>query len=316
MRWCLALATLMTITPWPGAAIHAQELWPWEKEEPRPKRIDVSLGPGLQLSTNWSDLVVLGTLGGLVENVLVRNVAFAPGHSMGLTVTYWEGRFGFRVNAAVARSCLAVGGGCGSFVIPNDDTTNDDERIVVRRIDANAYSLDVGGAIAFVAPGADVPFRPFFFFGAGGLSYDLDDAVRFLLPSFIELGGIPGRIGLDRDGRVKVITDGSPFLVSVDQPGFELLFAGILGLGVDLRVPLGQAALGVRFEMADHVTRSPLEVRLAGFVDDFRFSRTDIEDVRFDFGLVHNLQLSVGLVLNAPLHHATPPTRSSGAARH
>jgi hypothetical protein len=316
MRWCLTLATLVTITPFASAVTHAQQSWAFEKEEPRPKRIDISVSTGLQLSTDWSDLVVLGTLGGLVEHVLTRNLAFAPGNSYGLTVTYWEGRYGFRVNAGMARSCLAVGGGCRSFTIPNGDATNGDERIVVGNIDANAYSLDIGGAIAFVAPGKDVPFRPFFFFGAGGLSYDMDEAVRFLLPSFIELGGTSGRIGQDRDGRVKVITDGSPFLVSVGQPGFELLFAGILGLGVDFRVPLGQASLGLRFEVSDHITRSPLEVRLAGFVDDFHFSRTEIEDVRFDFGLVHNMQLSVGLVLNAPLRHTAPPTRSSSAARH
>jgi hypothetical protein len=311
MRWCLTLATLAALTLSSSAAIHAQETWPFEKNEPRPKRIDVSIGTGFQMSTDWSDLVVLGTLGGLVEQVLVRNLAFAPGNSFGLTVTYWEGRYGFRVNAGMSRSCLAVAGACGSFVMPDDRTPNINDRITVPNIDANAYSLDIGGAIAFVAPGSDVPFRPFVFFGAGGLSYDLDDAVRFLLPSFIELGGTPGRIGRDGDGRLVVIADGSPFLVSVGQPGFELMFEANFGLGMDARVPLGAASLGLRLEVGDYITRSPLEVRLAGLVDDFHFARRDVEDVRFDFGYVHNLRLSLGLVLNAPWHHGGEPTSAA-----
>jgi hypothetical protein len=298
MRSCFFLAILVAIS---GAVLNAQQPWALEKEEPRPKRLDFSVSTGVQLSTDWSDLVVLGTLGGLVERVLVRDLAFDPGTSIGLAVTYWEGRYGFRVGAGVARSCLAVGAGCGSFVIPHDDAANDDDTIVVRDINADAYTLDIGGAIAFVGPGNDVNFRPYIFFGAGGLAYNLDEAARFLLPSFIEVGGKPGRIGLDPDDKLIVIADGSPFLVSVDEPGFELLFAGVLGLGTDIRVPLGEASLGLRFEIADHISRSPLQVRLAGLVHDFHFSRRDIEDVEFDFGLVHNLRLSAGLVLNGPL---------------
>src|SRR5690606_40088356 len=102
--------------------------------------------------------------------------------------------------------------------------------------------------------------------------------------------------------------DGAPFLVSVDEPGFGVMFTGVLGLGADVRIPVGDGSLGLRFELADHVTRSPLDVRLAGLVDDFHFSRRDVEDVRFDFGTVHNLRLNVGIDMVVPvgLRRTTP----------
>jgi hypothetical protein len=303
MRLRVTLAILVTIISSSASGLNAQQSWAFEKEEPRPKRIDISFSTGVQLSTDWSDLVVLGTLGGLVDRVLMPDLAFDAGRSFGLAVTYWEGRYGLRVNAGLAHSCLAVGASCGSFVMTRGDVANNDT-IVVRPIDADAYTLDISGIISFVGPGNRAPFRPYIFFGAGGLAYKLDQAARLLLPSFVELGGRPGRIGLDTDDRLTVIADASPFLVSVDEPGSEVLFAGVFGLGTDFRVPVGEAFLGLRFEVADYISRSPLQVRLAGLVDDFRFTSSELEEVRFDFGLVHTPRISVGLVLNAPLVHS------------
>jgi hypothetical protein len=288
--------------------LHGQEQDPpesgWEDDEERPRRLDISLAAGRLLSSDWSDLVVLGTLGGLVERVLVRDLAFAPGAAVDVAITYWEGRYGFRVHAGMARSCVAIGGNCDA--VPVFLGGADGATLIPGDIDAAAWLLDIGGAVSLVRPGYDRDFRPFVFFGLGGVAYDLDGAVRLLLPTFIELGGEPGRIALDPDGNVIVVAGGSPFLVSVAEPGFEVMFAGVLGIGADVRIPVGDGTVGLRFELADHVTRSPLDVRLAGFVDDFHLSRRDVEDVRFDFGAVHNLRLNVGLVVDAPLGGGRP----------
>jgi hypothetical protein len=299
----LVLAMLGTAGP-----LRGQEEGPpepgWEDDEERPRRLDISLAAGRLLSSDWSDLVVLGTLGGLVERVLVRDLAFAPGSAVDVAVTYWEGRYGFRVHAGMARSCVAIGGNCEP--IPVFLGRPDDPALVPGDIDAAAWLLDIGGAVSLLRPGRDRDFRPFIFFGLGGVAYDLDGGVRFLLPTFIELGGAPGRVALDPDGNLIVVATGSPFLFSVDEPGFEVMFAGVLGIGADVRVPVGDGTVGLRFELADHVTRSPLNVRLAGFVDDFHLSRRDVEDVRFDFGAVHNLRLNIGLVVDAPLGGGRP----------
>jgi hypothetical protein len=255
MTRCLTPAILLAALLSSVDVLHGQSFpGDFDNDKPRPRRLDASLSLGQLVSTDWSNLVVLGTLGGLIEHVLSRDLAFEPGTSLDLALTYWEGRSGLRVRAGWAHSCLAIGGTCGPVII-----TGDNETLTLREVNVDAYTLDIGGAISLVSPEPKHPLRPFVFFGAGALAYNLDEGVRFLLPSFIELGGAPGRIGLNPDGKVILIADASPFLVSVDQPGFELLFAGVLGLGSDLRIPLGDGSLGLRFEVADHISRSPLK---------------------------------------------------------
>lgn len=283
--------------------VAAQDDWFDDDDEERPRSLDISLGLGRLRSSDWSDLVVLGTLGGLVERVLARNLAVSPGTSVDLAVTYWEGRYGFRVHAGLTRSCVAIANRCGPHALLVADGDVDDELLALLRneVDVTTWLVDIGGAVSLVGPRTDRDFRPYVFFGLGSVAYDLNGPVGLLLPTFVEFGGTPGRLALDSDGKVIIVTDGSPFLVSVDEPGFEVLFAVAFGVGADVRVPLGEGSFGLRFEVADHISRSPLDVRLAGFVDDFHFSRRDLDDVRFDFGTVHNLRFSVGIVVGAPL---------------
>ena len=295
----LAASLLATSRP-----LAAQDDWfSDDDDEERPRSLDISLGLGRLRSSDWSDLVVLGTLGGLVERVLARNLAVAPGASVDLAVTYWEGRYGFRVHAGLTRSCIAIASRCGPrALLVADDAADDDLRALLRsEVDVTTWLVDIGGAVSLVGPRTDREFRPYVFFGLGGVAYDLDGPVGLFLPTFVQFGGTPGRLALDPDGKVVIVTNGSPFLVSVDEPGFEVLFAATFGIGADVRVPLGEGSFGLRFELADHINRSPLDVRLAGFVDDFHFSRRDLDDVRFDFGTVHNLRFSVGIVAGAPL---------------
>lgn len=301
-RFLIPLALAASVLS--AGGVRAAQDWPDEYEEDeRPRRLDISLGLGRLRSSDWSDLVVLGTLGGLVERVLVRDIAVDPGTSVDLAVTYWEGRYGFRVHAGFARSCLAIATTCGprSLFVDDDDLDDDVIALLRREVDVTSWLLDIGGAVSLVRPHADREFRPYVFFGIGSVAYDLDGPVGLFLPTFLELAGARGRLGLDLDDNVIIVTDGSPFLVSVDEPGFEVLLAGAFGIGADVRVPIGEGSIGLRFELADHISRSPLDVRLAGLVDDFHFSRRDLDDVRFDFGTVHNLRFSIGLVVDAPL---------------
>ena len=81
-------------------------------------------------------------------------------------------------------------------------------------------------------------------------------------------------------------------LISVDELGLETTLAVNLGVGTDFRIPLGPASLGLRLELSDHVHESPIRLRVSN-VDDSRRSDTSI----VDFGLVHNLRASAGIVL-------------------
>lgn len=274
-----------------------------DAQDREPRRLDVSLAGGALWSTDWSDLVVLGSAGGLVERVLARDLRVSPGTSGDLTVTYWEGRYGFRVHGGFSGSCLAVGPGCrptAAFVdqwrrlgLPLDD------------IDVNTWSFDIGGAVMLVEPKAGQRVRPYVLGSVGVVIYDVDSSIRNLLPTFVSLGGRPGRVHLDPETNVIIIVDDAdPFLVSVDEPGLETQFAGVLGFGTDFRIPLREGALGLRLEIADHITRSPLNVKFLTPVDDHdhRYDLDDdgVADAEIDFGLVHNLRFSAGLVFEFP----------------
>lgn len=301
-RFLIPLALAAFILGAGGAHAAQEDDW-FDDDEERPRSLDISLGLGRLRSSDWSDLVVLGTLGGLVERVLARNLAVSPGTSVNLAVTYWEGRYGFRVHAGLTRSCIAIANQCGprALLVADDDVDDELRALLRREVDVTTWLVDIGGAVSLVGPRTDREFRPYVFFGLGSVAYDLDGPVGLLLPAFVEFGGTPGRLALDPDGKVIIVADGSPFLVSVDEPGFEVLFAAAFGIGADVRVPLGEGSFGLRFELADHISRSPLDVRLAGFVDHFHFSRRDLDDVRFDFGTVHNLRFIVGIIVGAPL---------------
>lgn len=271
-------------------------------QELEPRRWDLSLSGGASWSTNWSNLVVLGTTGGLVERVLVRGLRVAPGPMADLSVTYWEERYGFRVHGGWLSSCVAIGPSCVATALsamereqlrlPNDD------------IDLNTWYVDVGGAVNLVKPKPRQVARPYLFFGAGAVVYSLGQGIRNLLPTFVVLGGTPGLVKFDSTANKVVIVD-EPFLVEVPEPGLETQFAGTFGIGTDLRIPVGKGGFGLRLEAADHLTKSPLQVRFAAVPEEEEYflSRRGkgANEVDFDFGLVHNLRFTAGLVFEFPL---------------
>lgn len=245
---------------------------------PGPRRIDVSGSGGMLLSSDWSDLVLLGSVssvtGGL-QQVLARDLVVDPGPVFDGVVTYWEGRYGFRVHGGFARSCLASARSCAAATFAGTSGT----------IDVDAWIYDVGGAIGMLEYRRGRVAWPYVFFGVGGITYDLEQGVGPPL-TFIERR--PAATG----DTLVVIDDPDPLLIAVETLGVETRFALNFGVGSDFRVPVAGGSIGVRLELSDHVHRSPVDIEIAN-LDSFR----PASDVRVDFGFVHNLRAAAGLVV-------------------
>jgi hypothetical protein len=268
---CFAALVLLV----PSAAATQDWSMPWSDPRDRPPRVDLSASAGLLLPTDWSDLVLLGSVSsasGVLEQVLVRDLRAEPGEVFGAAVTYWRGRYGFRVHGARSESALAIGA---------DD---------VGSIGLDTWFYDVRGAIGMTEydPGRWV--WPYGFFGLGAITYDLDRTVSPPLLTFIE------RSPPARDSRSDLIIadrDGRQFLLAVDELGLETVFAFNFGVGTDFRIPLGAGGLGVRLELSDHISASPLGLRIH---DLSRFG-VPASDSSVHFARVHHLRASAGLVV-------------------
>jgi hypothetical protein len=252
-----------------------------ERIAPGPKRVDITGSGGFLLPTDWSDLVLLGSVSpvtGALEQVLVRDLVVDPGPVYDGTVTYWEGRYGFRVHGGFARSCLAAGRTCGVLTSLGEP---------VSKVNVDTYMYDVGGAIGLIDYRPDRIAWPYFFFGAGAVTYNLDQSVGPPL-TFIERRG-------SRGGSDVVISREDPdtLLISVDELGIETKFALTFGIGTDFRIPAGPASVGIRLEVSDNLHGSPMDLNVANLDVPGVAGR----DARLGFGMVHNLRAAVGLVL-------------------
>jgi hypothetical protein len=249
---------------------------------PGPKRVDISVAGGLRMSTDWSDLVLLGAVSpasGALEQVLTRELVVRPGPVFDAVATYWEGRYGFRTHVGFAESCLTNGTSCADAA----------GRAAVRgAVDLNVWTYDIGGSIGLVEYRSGTWVWPYVLLGVGGVTYDLERTVG---PPLTFIDESPPRTS---DGRVVVSgDDADPVLISIDELNLETKFALNVGVGTDLRVPLGPASVGVRLEVSDHIHRSPLDVIVVP-VDG---SRRGGGGVQFDSGYVHNFRVAGGLVL-------------------
>jgi hypothetical protein len=263
---CSALLTIVIL----GSPLSAAAQTDLFAIPPGPKRVDLSGSGGFLLSTDWSDLVLLGsvsTVSGTLEQVLVRDLQVEPGPVFDGVVTYWEGRYGFRAHGGYASSCLAPGGNCGSGAI-----------------DVKAYMYDIGGSIGLMDYRRGALAWPYAFVTLGAITYDLERTIGPPL-SFIEHR--PPGTNADR---VFVFDDPDQLLIAIDELGVETRFALNLGVGADLRIPLGPASVGLRLEVSDSIHRSPVDLRVA---DVERAGTTQF----IDFGYVHNMRAAAGLVI-------------------
>ena len=245
---------------------------------PGPRRVDASGSGGLLLRSEWSDLVLLGSIssvGGALEQVLARDLVVDPGPVFDGVVTYWEGRYGFRVHGGFARSCLAVARSCTATTFAGRSGT----------IDVDTWIYDVGGAIGLMEYHRNAIAWPYLFIGVGGVTYNLERSVGPPL-TFIER-----RPPLSNGTIVVAYTEPDTLLIAADELGIESRFALNLGVGGDFRVPVGGGSVGVRLEVSDHIHRSPVDIQI-DHVEGFRPAST-----RVDFGYVHNLRAAAGLVV-------------------
>jgi hypothetical protein len=282
---CLRLlAGLALLFP---SSLSAQD-WPqpWADPHDRPARVDVSASVGMLMSTDWSDLVLLGTISsasGILEQVLVRDIQVDPDQEFDIGVTYWRGRYGFRVQGGYSSSSVAIGGPIAESFEPvlTDQLVS---------IDVDTYLYDIRGAIGFTDYSPDQWVWPYGFFGFGGITYDLARRIPPPLFAFIE------RSRTRPDGTRDIVVvddDGSEFLLALDTLGLETVFAFNFGVGTDFRIPLGGGGLGVRLELSDHIAASPVGMSISGLRRSGRLA----DDSGAAFGPVHHLRAAVGLVV-------------------
>jgi hypothetical protein len=296
----------IALAPFLPTASTARQLPPWTGVEPVPRAFDISLTYGTAFSSDWSDLVLLGSVSAGTagfEQIVLRDVSVEPGWGFGVSLTYWEGRGAVRLAGSYASSCLAVGAACvgapGEGVFPSP----------TRRSDVQTWTLDLGGILNLREGGRPRDrFKPYLYFGLGGVAYDPDPQLARLITGFLDFE----RTVDAGDGRFIVIVDGATqFLLAVDEVGFTTKFGGALALGADLQLPLDPSnTLGLRFEVSDHITGSPLGVRLVQLGSDFPYRWDEaLEEASLDFGPVHNLRLSVGLTVGIGLRDGIPTDR-------
>jgi hypothetical protein len=264
-------------------SVVAAQTWdePWSDPRDRPPRIDLSVSAGMLAPSDWSDLVLLGTLSpvsGLLEQVLVRDVRVEPDAVYSGALTYWRDRYGFRVHGALSRSSLTVGA--------SPESTG---RLL--SADVNTWFYDVRGAVGLVRYSPTRKVWPYVFAGLGGITYDLDRTVSPPLLTFIErpIGRPAG------PGQIVVVDDdgGGEFLLAIDELGLESVLALNFGAGADLRLPFSGGGIGLRLEVSDHIAESPLGVRIRELNPAGGLTRDDL--VRF--GTVHHLRATAGFVI-------------------
>jgi hypothetical protein len=273
--------------------VSAQQRDLWDDYD-GPRRIEIALSGGLFLSSAWSDRVFLesfSALGITNRQVLLRGFSMAPDFGGAAAFTYWKGRYGFRVQAGFAHSCATTGSDCDDRRIPPFDES-------IAEVEMNQYTYGVQGIIGLTEYTPDQQFRPYVLLGAGGVTFDLDEPLSALLPGTITT---TGPVRLDDDGVIVIVDDPTTLLISTSEAGITSKFAFNLGIGTDLRAPIGSGAFGFRFEVSDQIAQSPFSVRVArldgGFFSPWgcNVQCDEIAEVEFNDRFVHNWRLSAGI---------------------
>jgi hypothetical protein len=308
-RIVLSLSALLVAAAPATAQLDTFErMWPGEYDGPR--RLEFSVAAGYAFSTDWSERVALQVFdphGGVHQQVLLRNVSVAPGAGGAAAVTYWRGRHGFRVSAGYSSSCLTTSSRCANGEAPPAG----DAALAVAEVPLDVWRYGIAGIVGLRNWEESRFWRPYLVVGAGGVTYDPDaDALPLVSGSFetvVPRAGTPGGV---------VITDGhTSFLVATSELGLEHVFGLTLGVGMDLRMPVGIGGVGLRLEVADQMTSSPFSVRVARLDSDGRrYPGYAGNDVVFRSNVIHNLRLTAGIMLelglNGPREEHDPSLRA------
>jgi hypothetical protein len=278
LRTILLLSVVLNCLPGIAAA-------QWDPFNPPrdPTHVDVSGTAGFRLSTDWSDLILLGAVSpatGALEQVLGRDLIFRPGPVYDATVMYWQGRYGFRAHGGFSRKCLAIAGQCGSIPTLNGPDARIGCRRCVelrrrRRLRPDRVSPEpVGMALCLLRLRRD------------HVQHQAEPQPAAADVHRRRPPGTPDITITELEGREQSL------LIAIDELGIETKFALNFGIGTDLRIPLGAAGVGLRLELSDNMHESPLNIQVA------ELNTVDDDIVRANGGLVHNLRASAGLVLH------------------
>jgi hypothetical protein len=268
-------------------AVSSAQDWgePWSDPRDRPPHVDFSGSVGFLGTTDWSDLVLLGSISpvsGVLEQVLVRDLRVKAATAFDGSVTYWRGKYGFRTHVGFSKSSLVIGG--TPLTMPGSD-----DRLSV---DVDTWLYDVRGAIGFMEYDPHRWIWPYGFVGFGGVTYNLSRPISPPLLTFVEHSpSIPQNSG----DRIVIVDDGGhQFVLAVNELGSETEFAFNFGIGTDFRIPMGRSGVGLRLEASDHVSSSPLSLD----IHDLGSFGVAPSDTAVRFGLIHHFTLSAGLVVH------------------
>lgn len=270
-RAFLSAAVLLAATMLPGPASAQNWPQPWADPEDRPPRVDLSASFGVLAPTNWSTLVLLGSISsasGVVEQILSREIRVDADKAYGGALTYWEGRYGVRLQGGYSKSSLKISG--------------------ASPVGIKTWLYDVRGVIGGREYEPDRIVLPYGFAGVGGITYSLAQTIGPPL-TFITQAPV-----FATAPNVIVVVGGSgrQFVLSEDELGAKTVLALNFGAGLDLRLPIGPGGVGLRFEVSDHLAASPLHLHITELT-----SGVTSYDSRVDFGAVHHLSATAGVVV-------------------
>ena len=237
---------------------------------------------GFLMPTEWSSLILLGSISsasGITEQILSRQLTVDPDKAYGGAVTYWEGRYGFRVQGDYSKSTLKVGGGA----LGPTGTTSGSASVPIK-----TWLYDARGVIGFFEYDRARKVWPYGFVGFGGITYDIANIVS---PPLTIISVAPP---VTASRNIIISGDGRQFVLSETELGRKTVFSLSIGIGTDLRIPFGPAGIGLRLEASDRLASSPLAVNIR----ELGVTGAFVSDSPVRFGLVHHLNASAGFVLH------------------
>ena len=271
-------------------AIAAAQDWsqPWADPLDRPARVDISVSGGVLMPTRWSDLVLLGSgtpADGVLEQVLTRDIHVEPDTEFTAAATYWRSRYGLRVRGGFSRSSVSIGAVPLAGVSLSKPPAN--AIGAASSIGIDTWLYDLGLSIGFLEYEPRRVVWPYGFFGVGGITYGLKQAIAPPL-AFLE-----HRPSAPPANVIIVTDDDHQFLLTTNTLSTETVFAFNLGLGTDFRIPLKSGGVALRLEVADHIAGSPLAFR----VEELSSFGTVPTDTGSRYRLVHHLSATAGFVV-------------------
>jgi len=285
----LAVVAFVVASTMRPATTAAQD-WsqPWADPLDRPARVDISVSGGVLMPTRWSDLVLLGSgtpAAGVLEQVLTRDIHVEPDTEFTAAATYWRSRYGLRVRGGFSRSSVSIAAVPLASGSPSTPPANVGGAASSVGIDTWLY--DLGLSIGFLEYEPKRVVWPYGFFGVGGITYDLKQAIA---PPLAFLEHPPSAPPADT---IIVTDNGHQFLLTTNTLSTETVFAFNLGLGTDFRIPLKSGGVALRLEVADHIAGSPLAFR----VEELSSFGTVPIDTGSRYRLVHHLSATAGVVV-------------------